>query len=185
MARSLRHPLPRQPTTALVGAGDPGATGGAGRAAAADAGPPREALGGPPGKAPESLGDQGEPIEATFRTSDEPAALVPLAPMLDQLRGLGEQLTALAGRNEALALEAGQLRERTTQQAETIAELRRRAAAAEEERDAPRLQLAEASVPPVVVVAAQEAPEEAPATIPAPTTARGLWPRLRRALRNR
>ena len=72
---------------------------------------------------------------------------------------------------------------------ETIAELRRRAEvaeaaclAAEEERDALRLQLIEASVPPVVVVAAQEASEPPPTTVPTPTVAQGLWPRLRRAL---
>ena len=76
---------------------------------------------------------------------------------------------------------------------ETIAELRRRAEAAEaerlaaeEERDALRLQLAEATVPPVVVVAGQEAAEVPTARDTTPAAyrpAQGLWQRLRRTLR--
>ncbi len=46
-----------------------------------------------------------------------------------------------------------------------------------------RLWLAEVSVPPVLVVAGQEAPEAPPATIPTSTSAQGLWARLRRVLR--
>jgi hypothetical protein len=66
-------------------------------------------------------------------------ALVPLATMVAALRGLAE-------RNEGLASEVGQLRERTGSRAaifvakdETIAELRRRAEAAEAELTAARL----------------------------------------------
>lgn len=39
-------------------------------------------------------------------------ALVPLATMVEELRGLADQLAELARRNEALALEVGTLRER-------------------------------------------------------------------------
>ncbi len=144
----------------------------------------------PPGIAPESPGSaQDEPIEATFRTSDDPAtALVPLVPMLEQLRGLGDQLTALAARNEALALEAGQLRERTVHQAATIAELRQRAEAAEaarlaaeRERDNLRGHLdatlttpATPEAPTVLIVETDSPP-------PSPT----FWQRLRHRLRGR
>ncbi len=68
-------------------------------------------------------------------------------------------------------------------QRDALAELRRRAAAAEGERDALRLQLAEVAVPPVVVVAGPEAPEPPPATDTTPDAhrpAQGLWRRVRR-----
>ncbi len=75
-------------------------------------------------------------------------------------------------------------------QQETITELRRRAEAAEaellateEERDALHLRLAEVSVPPAVVVAAREAPEASPATVPTPPPSPGVWAHLRRRLR--
>jgi hypothetical protein len=62
--------------------------------------------------------------------------------MVEELRGLAGELALLAQRNEALALEVGQLRERTVQQSEqlaakdeTIADLRHRAEEAERERD--------------------------------------------------
>ncbi len=67
-------------------------------------------------------------------------------------------------------------------QAETIAELRRRAEVAEAELEGARLRLAEVSVPPLVVVAGQEAPEGADATattFAAPRGAQGVWRRLR------
>ncbi len=51
-----------------------------------------------------------------------------------------------------LAEEVGRERARREHAEETLAELRRRAEAAEEERDELRLRLAEATVPPVVVV---------------------------------
>ena len=94
-----------------------------------------------PGSSPEAPGST-EPIEATYRVAREGAAvaLVPLATMVEELRGLAAQLNDMARRNEALALEVGQLRERQggqaaqlTAQGETIDELRRRAAVAEEE----------------------------------------------------
>ena len=71
---------------------------------------------------------------------------------------------------------------------ETIDELRRRAEVAEAELDGARLRLAEVSVPPLVVVAGQDATQGAHAmgTIPvAHEPARGLWWRLRRAWRGR
>ncbi len=72
-------------------------------------------------------------------------ALVPLATMVEELRGLANQLNDIARRNEALALKVGQLRERQAGQQsqllakdqalaakeETITELRRRAEVAE------------------------------------------------------
>ncbi len=106
---------------------------------------------------PEIVGTYSEPIEAVYRVAGEAAAevaLVPLATMVEELRGLADQLAELARRNEGLALEVGTLRERqagheaerlahvgeiTTReqtistQAETIAELRRRAERAEAE----------------------------------------------------
>lgn len=99
---------------------------------------------------PDVLTENDEPIEGAYRVAGEIAAevaLVPLATMVEELRGLAGQLNDMARRNEALALEVGQLRERqvgqetqllakyqtiATQQ-ETIAELRRRAAVAEAE----------------------------------------------------
>jgi len=56
-----------------------------------------------------------EPIEAAYRVAGEAAAevaLVPLVTMVAELRGLADQLAELARRNEAFALEVGQLRER-------------------------------------------------------------------------
>ncbi len=88
---------------------------------------------------PEAPGST-EPIEAAYRVAGEGAAvaLVPLATMVEELRGLATQLNDMARRNEALALEVGQLRERQggqaaqlTAQEQTIAELRRRAEMAE------------------------------------------------------
>jgi len=67
-----------------------------------------------------------------------------------------------------------------------VAELRRRAEAAEADADALRLRLAEVDVPPVVVVAGQDA-TEGPHTTGTTTAAhrpvQGLWRRLRRRLR--
>ncbi len=137
----------------------------------------------PPGIAPESPGSaQDEPIEATFRTSDDPAtALVPLVPMLEQLRGLGDQLTALAERSEALALEAGQLRERTAHQAVTIAELRQRVEAAERERDELRVGLDTAQAAPPT----PEAPTVLIVETDSHTHPRPLWRRLLHVLQGR
>jgi hypothetical protein len=116
----------------------------------------------------------GEPIEAVYTSVGDgpPLALVPLAAVADQLQGLADRLADLAERNEGLALEVGQLRERTATQQETIAELRRRAEAAEVERDALRSQ--DAPQP------ASEAPTQATAPA-APAPAGGFWQRLRRA----
>ena len=152
------------------------------------------------------MADPAGPIEATYRIAGEgePVALVPLDRMLAQVQGLAEELAALARRNEDLALEVGQLRERTAGQADTIAELRRqrdedrererealaelrrRAEAAEAEADALRLRLAEATVPPVLVVAGQDATGAPHATATTPAAlgpVQGLWRRLRRVLR--
>jgi regulator of replication initiation timing len=102
-----------------------------------------EAIGEVPGGTPEDPGGTSEPIEAAYRVAGEAVAevaLVPLATMVEELRGLANQLQEMSRRNEALALEVGQLRERQVGQAErlaakdeTIAELRRRAEAAEAE----------------------------------------------------
>lgn len=89
---------------------------------------------------------------------------MPLATMVEELRGLADQLAELARRNEGLALEVGTLRERQAghevllaAKDETIAELRRRAEAVEAERD--RLIAAQAASDGP---GAPETPEEAP-----------------------
>ena len=125
--------------------------------------------------------NQDEPIEAAYRVAGEAAAevaLVPLATMVEELRGLADQLNAMARRNEALALEVGQLRERQGGQAaqlaakdETIAELRRRAEAAEVELTRQRDAALEAAQTASTGPGTQDAPEEAPASV---------WARLRR-----
>lgn len=98
----------------------------------------------PPEYPPESAGTSSELIEAAYRVAGEPAAavaLVPLAAMVDQVRGLTDRLAELARRNEDLALEVGTLRERQVwhegqlkekdqtivTQADQLAELTRRA----------------------------------------------------------
>ncbi len=145
--------------------------------------PARDASSGPSGPGP-------EPIEAAFRSSSgavvSDAARLQLAAIRDEwLAPLVERIGALERENGDLT---GQLVARADVLAakdETIAALRRRAEAAEGERDALRLRLAEAAVPPVVVVAAQDATETPPATTSTPPSAQGLWTRLRRTLRGR
>lgn len=156
------------------------------------------AANGSPRQSPEGTRGSPEPIEAAFHSHDEPPlALVPLAPMLEQLRGLGDQLAALAERNEALALEVGTLRERTEHQAATLVEERRRVEVAERERDAAhqsreaieheretlKAQLAAQAQPPPQARsagprAAETAPQTSDGSLPTPT----LWQRLKRAL---
>ena len=132
---------------------------------------------GRPGEVPGSA----EPIEAAYRVAGEAVAevaLVPLATMVEELRGLADQLNDMARRNEALALEVGQLRERQGGQAaqlaakdETIAELRRRAEAAEVDLTRQRDEALEAAQTASTGPGTQDAPEEAPASV---------WARLRR-----
>ena len=157
-----------------------------------------EALGGVSGGTAEDFGGRAEvpgaasePIEAAYQVAGDaaPMALVPLATMVEELRGLADQLADLARRNEGLALEIGQLRERGVghearlaakdaalgAKDETIAELRRRAEAAERERDESRAQASPAppSEAPTILVMT-EPPE---AQRPAET----FWQRVRRA----
>jgi hypothetical protein len=158
---------------------------------------PPEVPGEVPGGKPEAFGGATEPIEAAYRVIGESAvevALVPLATMVEELRGLADQLAELARRNETLALEVGTLRERqaghegqlgakdetiATQRAAlatkdqalaadtlAIAELRRRAEQAAAERD--RLAAAQAAQDGA---GATETVEESPA---------GVWSRLGR-----
>ena len=111
---------------------------------------PPEVPGEVSGGKPEAFGGATEPIEAAYRVAGEAVAevaLVPLATMVEELRGLADQLAELARRNESLALEVGTLRERqaghegqlvaketaVAAKDETIAELRHRAEAAEAE----------------------------------------------------
>jgi chromosome segregation ATPase len=87
------------------------------------------------------VGGRGEPIEAAYQVAGDAqpsAVLVPLQTMVEELRGLADQLAELARRNEGLALEVGTLRERVAghegqlaAKDETIAELRRQAGLAE------------------------------------------------------
>ena len=99
-----------------------------------------EDFGTPDRKSSEDFGTTSKPIEAAYQVAGEapPVALVPLATMVEELRGLADQLAELARRNEGLALEVGTLRERVAghegriaAKEETIAELRRRAELAE------------------------------------------------------
>ena len=113
-----------------------------------------------------------EPIEARFRTDEPPqVALVPLHTMVEELRGLANELGEMARRNEALAVEVGTLRERTAAQQETIAELRaqleQRTASVDATQDAP---------------AAPGAPTAGKPSTDTPTPSAGLWQRLRAAL---
>jgi regulator of replication initiation timing len=141
-------------------------------------------------------GTDTEPIEAAYRVAGGAAAevaLVPLATMVEELRGLADQLAELARRNESLALEVGTLRERqagqemqiaardqtiSTQaeamasQAAVIAELRRRAETAEAERD----RLAAAQAAPDAPGATETLTPDNPHLGPAA----GLWARVRR-----
>ncbi len=156
---------------------------------------------GSPGAAPGSV----EPIEAAYRVAGEAAAevaLVPLATMVEELRGLADQLAELARRNEALALEVGTLRERQVgheremtakdqalaADALTIAELRRRAEHAEtelarrreEEAGAGALLRRRVEQERRNRAGMQDGPE-APGAPERPQEARrGVWPRLRR-----
>ena len=116
------------------------------------------------------------PIEAAYRVTP---AEIEQAVSRTSAQYMGDLRTMLA---EVGKVYEGQL----AAQQETIAELRRRAEVAEAEAEALRLRLAEASVPPVVVVAGQDATEgshTAGTTPAAHRPARGLWRRLRRAWR--
>ncbi len=104
-----------------------------------------------------------------------------LAPLVTQITEQAERIGRLEAERESASAQ------RVTQ-AETIAELRRRAEVAEAEADGLRLRLAEVSVPAVVVVAGQDATEGPHATATASDAHRpvqGLWRRLRRAWRGR
>jgi len=146
-----------------------------------------------PGAVPDGPGGGPgtEPIEAAYRVAGEAAAeiaLVPLATMVEELRGLADQLAELARRNEGLALEVGTLRERQVghegqlaakdaalaAHAATIAELRRRAEVAEVEREC--------------LMAVQAAPDALGATEgeggdnSSGISSAGFWARVRRVL---
>jgi excisionase family DNA binding protein len=148
---------------------------------------PESAPGGTRGGTQEATA--AEPIEAAYQVAGDGqpgAVLVPLQTMVEELRGLADQLADLARRNEGLALEVGTLRERVaghegqlaakdetiiTQQ-EAIAELRRRAEVAEAELSRQRddvqpVAQAEGEQPPAYVSTFREGPE-------------GLWRRLGR-----
>ena len=139
-----------------------------------------------PGGGSEVPGGLAEPIEAAYRVAGEAAAevaLVPLATMVEELRGLADRLADVGRRNEALALEVGTLRERQvgheaqlaardlalggkdeviTAQTEMIAQLRRDRERVEAERDR------------LAAQAAQDAPgasEGASASLRRPTSA--------------
>ncbi len=91
-----------------------------------------------------------------------------LAPFIAELGTVREELGRVKAERDAGAA--------------TVAELRRRAEAAEAEADTLRLRLAEVSVPPVLVVAGQEAlegPNATPATLAAHRGVQGVWRRLR------
>ena len=134
-----------------------------------------------------------EPIEAQYRSASgavvSDAARLQLAAIRDEwLTPLVERIGALERENGDLA---GQLAARAdvlTAKDETIAELRRRAEAAEAELDGARLRLAEVSVPAVVVVAGPEATGAPHATANTPEASgafQGFWRRLGQVWRRR
>ncbi len=119
-----------------------------------------------------------------------------LAPLVAQITEQAERIGRLEGERTAhqetiaeLRRQRDEDRERERQaqdeQRDFLAELRRRADVAEAELAGARLRLAEVSVPAVVVVAGQNAPEGQRAmetTSTAHGLVRALWGRLRRAL---
>ncbi len=135
-----------------------------------------------PGSLPEAPGST-EPIEVAYHVAGEATpevALVPLTTMVEELRGLAAQLNDMARRNEALALEVGQLRERQGGQDaalaakdQTIAELRRRAEVAEAE-------LSRRHEDVEVAQAASAAPSAPEAPTAVQDKARSGWGRIRR-----
>lgn len=152
-----------------------------------------------PGGKPEVFGGTGEPIEAAYRVAGEAAAdvaLVPLATMVEELRGLADQLAELARRNEGLALGVGTLRERQVGQegqlaakdamlaakdqalaadALALAELRRRAEAAEA-----ALSTVVDTHRPQAAPAARDRRKAHPSTNPGGEPGLGFWARVRR-----
>jgi cell division protein FtsB len=93
---------------------------------------------------------------------------VPLDTMLDQVRGLGDQLAALAGRNEELALEVGALRERVGHRDAAVARL-------EAERDALQAEVGRLRSGQDAPVAAPDAPHEAEPAGAARRDSRPWW----------
>jgi len=72
----------------------------------------------------EAPGSDSEPIDAAYRvrgeSDDSGAALVPLSSIMEQAESWADRYAAMAERNESLALEVGQLRERTDRQASDL-----------------------------------------------------------------
>jgi hypothetical protein len=142
-----------------------------------------------PEAVPEVPGGPPEPIEARFRMADasESVALVPLPAFLDQVNTLTARLDAMAQRNETLALEVGQLRERTTQQATILGRV-------EAERDQLQARVAQMQLERASRVAAAQtfaatvaaptlrriAPEPSQAESPVTASSEPQWP-VRRA----
>ncbi len=116
------------------------------------------------------------PLEAQYRVTP---AEIERAVAATSAQYMGDLRTMLA--------EVGKVYEgHLAAQQETIAELRRRAEVAEADAEGLRLRLAEGSVPPVLVVAGQEATEAVPGTETTSETQRPvqrLWRRLRRVWR--
>ena len=130
----------------------------------------------PPDDEPAPPSAPAEPLEARFRVTPTE---IERAVERTGARYLADMETILARVGQVYE---GQL----AAQRETIAELRRRAEAAEAERDDLRLRLAEVDVPAVVVVAGQEGaggPDATETTPAAPSPVQGLWRRLRRVWR--
>ena len=91
--------------------------------------------------------------------------------MVEELRGLADELGEMARRNEVLAVEVGTLRERTAAQAETIAQLR----AQLEQRTASERAVEASPAAPGAPTPGEPAPD-------APVPSAGLWGRVRAAL---
>ncbi len=99
-----------------------------------------------------------------------------LAPLVAQITEQAERIGRLEDERTAQQETIAELRRQRDEDREreraVVEDLRRRAEVAEAELDGARLRLAEVSVPPVVVVAGQEALEEAHATATTPDTHR-------------
>jgi len=112
----------------------------------------------------------------------QPAALISVAQQAQADAVVQRLLAPFIAELGAVREELGHVKAERDGQVELLADLRRRTEAAETEAAALRLRLAEVSVPPVVVVAGQDATEGVRATATTSSAqgrVRGLWRRVR------
>ncbi len=129
--------------------------------------------------------DGQDTIEAHYRVT--PAA-IEQAVSRTSAQYLGDLRTVLAEVGKVYEGQLAAKDETIATQREALAELRRRAEAAEEERDALRARLAAATTPRIVTTGGPgttEAPPAAASTPEVPRPSEGFWRRLRQAWRDR